>query len=232
MRNDRRWLAVLAAGLMIASAGCFAAPIEKPPAPAKNSVTLAVPYYLTWDAVNAVVLDNNYKIAARDPNNGIIETEASGFSLKDADCGEIKGVAGHFAAEPGDYATAVYNFYVKATGRETSTVRINATFSAPLHVPLRPTRNIDCVSRGVVEARLLKQIQKVAAEEHRPAYLKTGQAPQFPANIGGRQSITAPSSPPSAETGFSVPQGSNFGSKASHLLMPIPALPAPPPPGK
>ena len=63
-------------------------------------------------------------------------------------------------ARPG--GSAVYNFKVKPAGPEATNLSVNATFSTPLHVPLHPVTDFQCVSRGNQEARLLKEIEAAA----------------------------------------------------------------------
>ncbi len=157
---------------MAATAGCFYPPARTPTPQTRNEIALDQPYDLTWDAVHAVIRKNKLHINAEDPNHGIIETETNRFTLDDADCGQLKGIVGKYAAEPNEAATAVYSFAVKPNGREASTVGVQATFSAPLHVPLRPMRDVQCVSRGKAEARLLKEIAAEAAAIRRPAFSK------------------------------------------------------------
>lgn len=167
----RRWAAIALATAAMAS-GCFYPPTQKPPAPGKDELTLAQPYDLVWDAVHNVIRQNKLRVNADDPNQGIVETETDHFTLKDADCGKVKGVSTRYAAEPDRAATAVYYFKVKPKGHEASVVSVQATFSAPLYVPLHPPRDVQCVSRGKAEARLLKQIAGEAAAIHRPTFAK------------------------------------------------------------
>jgi hypothetical protein len=172
-RHPATQLALAAAALaMAALAGCFYPPVQAPPPQNKGQVTLGQPYDIVWDAVRAVIRKNKLRINAQDPNHGIIETETNRFTLDDADCGELKGIVGKYAAEPNAAATAVYNFEVKPKGREASTVSVQATFSAPLHIPLHPMRDVQCVSRGKAEARLLKEIAVEAAAMRRPEFVK------------------------------------------------------------
>lgn len=152
--------------------GCFYPPTQKPPAPGRDEVTLGAPYDLVWDAVHNVIKENKLRINADDPNQGIVETETNQFTLDDADCGQVKGISSKYAAEPDRASTAVYYFKVKPKGHEASIVSVQATFSAPLYIPLRPTRDEQCVSRGKAEARLLKQIAEQAAAIHRPTFVK------------------------------------------------------------
>ena len=167
----RRWAAIALAMAAMAS-GCFYPPTQKPPAPGKDELTLGKPYDLVWDAVHNVIKKNKLHVNADDPNQGIVETETNHFTLKDADCGTVKGVSTRYAAEPDRAATVVYYFKVKPKGHEASIVSVQATFSAPLYVPLHPPRDVQCVSRGKAEARLLKQIAREAAAIQRPAFAK------------------------------------------------------------
>jgi hypothetical protein len=61
---------------------------------------------------------------------------------------------------------------VKPKGHEASIVSVQATFSAPLYIPLHRPRDEQCVSRGKAEARLLKQVAEQAAAIHRPTFVK------------------------------------------------------------
>jgi hypothetical protein len=158
--------------MIFLATGCFYPPTQKPPAPGKDELTLDQPYDLAWDAVHNVIKKNNLRVNADDPNQGIIETEANRFTIADADCGKLKGVSGKYAAEPDRAATVVYYFKIKPKGHEASVVSVQATFSAPLYVPLHQPRDEQCVSRGKAEARLLKQIADEAAAIHRPTFVK------------------------------------------------------------
>jgi hypothetical protein len=155
----------------VLAAGCFYPPEQKP-LPAKSTeVTLAIPYDLGWDAVHVVINKNNFRIITENPDTGMLEAEAPGsFTLNDADCGKLKGIASKYAAEPDPDSSAVYDFHVKPKGNEATTVEVQATFSAPLHVPLHPLRGEQCVSRGTQEARLLREISLQARNEHRPNF--------------------------------------------------------------
>jgi uncharacterized lipoprotein len=164
--------AAVAIGMAAMANGCFYPPTQKPLAPSKNEITLDRPYDMVWDAVHVVIKDNQLRVNADDPNQGIVETETNQFTLGDADCGKVKGISGKITVEPDRAATAVYYFKVKPKGHEASTVSVQATFSAPLYVPLHPPRDEQCVSRGKAEARLLKQLAEQAAAMHRPTFVK------------------------------------------------------------
>jgi hypothetical protein len=152
-------------------AGCFYPPSEEPPTAEKRRVVLALPYDLAWDAVNAVIQENRYRINAQDPDAGIIEAQGDSFTLKDADCGRVEGIAGGFAAEPRS-ATAVYNFYVETRGEEASTVTVEAAFSSAVDVPFHQPEDVECVSLGKQESRLIDQIRAKALTMRRPKYTK------------------------------------------------------------
>jgi hypothetical protein len=164
--------------LLSVLAGCFYPPIQKPLPARASRVTVALPYDLAWDAVHAVIGQNFYKIVTQNPDGGIVEAQAvGGFTLKDADCGELKGIAGRYLAEPDPNASAVYDFAIKPIGGEASIVSVQATFTAPLHVPLHPPSYEQCVSRGVQEARLLREISRQALREHRPSFAPRPSSP-------------------------------------------------------
>jgi hypothetical protein len=167
----RRW-ALAALGITAMAIGCFYPPTEQPPPPSKDEITIDRPYDMVWDAVHNVIKQNKLRVNADDPNQGIVETETNQFTLAEADCGELKDIGGKHAAEPDRAATAVYFFKVKPAGHESSTVSVQATFSAPLYVPLHPPRAMQCVSRGKAEAKLLKQVAERAAAMHRPTFAK------------------------------------------------------------
>ena len=167
----RRWAAVALAMAAMAN-GCFYPPTEPPPLPSKDEITIDRPYDMVWDAVHNVIKENKLQVNADDPNQGIVETETNQFTLAEADCGQLKDIGGKHAAEPDRAATAVYFFKVKPAGHESSTVSVQATFSAPLYVPLHPPRAVQCVSRGKAEARLLAQVAERAAAMHRPTFAK------------------------------------------------------------
>ncbi|MGH7247614.1 MAG: hypothetical protein ACREH9_05875 [Pseudomonadota bacterium] len=151
--------------------GCFYAPMQHPLPVRRDRIEIALPYDLAWQAVRDVVARNRYRIIVEDPDHGLIETQApGGFTLKDADCGKVGGIAGRFASEPDIDSSAVYNFKIAPMGNESSTVSVQATFTAPLHVPFHSTTSMQCVSRGYAEARLLKQIALHAREVHRPIF--------------------------------------------------------------
>jgi hypothetical protein len=168
-------VALLSVMLYLAAAlgGCFYPPTAKPPTSSQSSVTVAKPFDLVWDATHQVIASNGYRVVTEDPASGLIETEASGgFTLKDADCGELRSAANKYQAEPNIDATVVYNFYVVPAGNESTNVSVHATFEAPLQIPLRPTSDVQCVSHGIQEARLLKAIVALAQRAHRPAFVQ------------------------------------------------------------
>jgi len=157
--------------MVLAAAGCFYPPKQKPLPDDRDQITLAIPFDLAWEAVHKVIAVNGFHVIAEDPNNGIIESQAvGGFSLEDADCGDLRGIAIKYRAEPDPGSSAVYNFEVKPQGNEATFVSLQAVFTSPLQVPLRPMSAENCVSTGTQEARLLKQIEEQSHKEHRPEF--------------------------------------------------------------
>jgi hypothetical protein len=161
--------------LAVTAWGCFYPPQQKPLPAKATTVAIATPYDLTWDAVKAVAVANNFNVIAENPNSGILETQATGgFTLAAADCGTLRGIVGKYKAEPDADASAVYNFIVKPHGDEASVVNLQATFTAPLHIPMR----------------LLQQISDQAASERRPFFVHEGNAPTLmPEDTGGTGEI-------------------------------------------
>jgi hypothetical protein len=177
--------------LAVTAWGCFYPPQQKPLPAKATTVAIATPYDLTWDAVKAVAVANNFNVIAENPNSGILETQATGgFTLAAADCGTLRGIVGKYKAEPDADASAVYNFIVKPHGDEASVVNLQATFTAPLHIPMHQMSDVQCVSRGTEEARLLQQISDQAASERRPFFVHEGNAPTLmPEDTGGTGEI-------------------------------------------
>jgi hypothetical protein len=150
-------------------AGCFYPSQQKPPQPDRTTVTLDLPYDLAWDAVHTVVVQNAFHLVTENPDAGTLEVQAvGGFTLNDANCGQIRGIAGKVPVEPDPDASIVYDFKVAAHEPHTSIVSLSTTFTAPLHVPLHQPSDVQCTSRGIQETRLLKQIREQALLEHHP----------------------------------------------------------------
>ena len=150
--------------------GCFYPPVH-PHNTAPPAIMVNKPFDLVWDATHKVIAANGYRLVTEEPGSGLIETQAfGGFTLTDADCGQLRSIANKYDAEPGIDATVVYNFYVRPAGGEATTVSVQATFDAPLQIPLHPTTDVQCLSRGVQEKRLLKAIASASADERRPVF--------------------------------------------------------------
>jgi len=150
-------------------AGCFYPPQQKPLPESRSRLRLEVPYYRAWNAVRQVIVRNDYRIITENPDDGTIEAQAvGGFRPGDADCGELKGIAARYSVQPDLDSSAIYDFEVQPRGNEASSVKIEASFTAPLHVPLHPPRGEQCVSRGAQEARLLTEISQQVREEPPP----------------------------------------------------------------
>ena len=149
---------------------CYYPATLQPPPRERTRTVLQLPYDLALDAVTQVIKAHDYRINANDPTHGIIEAQTAKFSVADADCGVIKTAMGEEPAAPSPDSSAVYTFYIKPKGPEASTVAVQAVFATPLRVPFHPVSSAECVSRGVQEAKLLKEIEQQAAITHRPAY--------------------------------------------------------------
>lgn len=148
-------------------AGCFYPPRPRPLPDLRTHLILHSPYYKVWDAVHEVVVKNDYRIITENPDDGTIEAQAAGsFTLADADCGKLTSVGQKYNAEPDPDATALYDFQIKPQGNEMSTVDVQGTFTAPLHVPFHPVRSEQCLSRGTQEARLLAEIEQQVRNDH------------------------------------------------------------------
>jgi hypothetical protein len=156
------------AAMSIAAQACYYPAQIQPPPQAKNQAVVTVPYDLTWDALHSVVAQNNFRILGDDPNHGIIEADAHSFTLADADCGQLKSVGSRYDVAPDPGGGAVFNFHAEPAGPEATTLSVTATYSTPVHVAFRPVSNIECISRGVQEARLLSEIVTAAHSERRP----------------------------------------------------------------
>src|SRR4029077_9037497 len=162
--------AIFVALAAISAAGCIYPPTTQPPPDAHQQVVIPLPYDLAWDAVNHVIAQTSLCIQGQDDNAGIIETVGPRFTLHDADCGRIKSVVGTYPAEPEMNASTVYTFGVHPRGPEASIVQVIATFNSPVKVPLRPTTDVDCISHGIQESNLLRQVLAQAKQTHRPTF--------------------------------------------------------------
>jgi hypothetical protein len=163
--------------LSIAVGGCYYPANIRPPSEAKTRIVINVPYDLTWDAVHTVVKDNDYKLQGDDPNDGIVEAEAHQFTLDDADCGQMRSIGSKYPADPMAGGSAVYNFKVGPAGPEATNLSVTATFSTPLHIPLHPVTDFQCVSRGIQEARLIDAVETAALRERRPGENRSAPTP-------------------------------------------------------
>jgi hypothetical protein len=149
---------------------CLYPPTQQQPPVERTQVAIQLPYDLALDAVMHVIATHDYRIQANDPTHGVIEAQTAKFSVADADCGVVGTAIGKEATTPTADSSAVYTFHIKPKGPEASTVAIQAVFATPVRVPFHPLSNAECVSRGVQEAKLLKEIEQQVALTHRPAY--------------------------------------------------------------
>jgi hypothetical protein len=210
-------------------AGCLYPPVTQAPPDAQQEVVIPLPYDLAWDAVTAVITENSFRVNAQDMTNGIIEAAGPRFTLHDADCGKIKSVAGAYTAEPQANSSSVYNFLVRPRGPEATIVEVRATFNSSVNVPLHPATDVDCVSHGIQESNLLREVLVEAKKTHRPVYAKPSGSPQQSASSASAQA-SAPSRKPSsidkAQARPEMPSSMHGFSLMDHSS--LPNLPAPP----
>ena len=178
--------------------GCLYPPVTQPPPDAQQEVVIPLPYDLAWDAVNAVITENSFHVQAQDMTNGIIEAAGPLFTLHDADCGRVKSVAGSYTAEPEPDSSSVYNFLVRPRGPEATLVEVRATFNSSVKVPLHPATDVDCVSHGIQESNLLREVLVEAKQTHRPVFAKPSAPPQQAAASASAQSSGPARRPPSS----------------------------------
>src|SRR5277367_5671951 len=224
----RMRVSILGLVAVLVVSGCLYPPEAQPPPDEKQQVVIPLPYDLAWDAVNSVITENSYHVQAQDMTNGIIEAVGPRFTLQDADCGKIKSVVGAYTAEPELNSSSVYNFLVRPRGREATIVEVRATFNSSVKVPLHTATDVDCVSHGIQESNILREVLVQAKQTHRPVFAKpngattqaTSASAQAPAPAPRRAtSIDKPGAPPdlsSSPHGFSLMDHST-----------LPNLPAP-----
>jgi len=171
-------VSILGVAAALSVAGCLYPPATQPPPDEQQQVVIALPYDLAWDAVNSVITQNSFHVQAQDMTNGIIEAVGPRFTLQDADCGKIKSVAGSYEADPELNSSSVYNFLVRPRGTEATLVEVRATFNSSVKVPLKPATDVDCVSHGLQESNLLREVLVAAKKTHRPEYARPATSPQ------------------------------------------------------
>jgi hypothetical protein len=210
------------------AAGCLYPPVTQPPPDQQQQVVIPLPYDLGWDAVNSVITENQFHVQAQDMTNGIIEAAGPRFTLHDADCGKIKGAVGSYAAEPELNSSSVYNFLVRPRGPEATLVEVRATFNSPVKVPLHPATDVDCVSHGIQESNLLREVLAEASRTHRPEFAKPNTSPQQTTARSSAPSAQSQAKPPSSidkAPGQSIVPPSMRGFSLNENS----TLPAPPP---
>src|SRR5271155_168898 len=163
----QRFAAVPLLALQLLSS-CFYPPQTPPPTVEHTQAEINLPYDLALDAVMSVIKAHEFRVQANDPTHGVIEAQTVKFTLDDADCGVVGMVAGKEATTPTQDSSVVFTFHIKPDGPEAGPVGTQAVFATPVRVPFHPMSNSECVSRGVQEAKLLKEIKQQAAVTHRP----------------------------------------------------------------
>ena len=220
---------IAALAVSVAVVGCLVPPMTAPPPDEQQQVVIPLPYDLAWDAVNAVITENSFHVQAQDMTNGIIEASGPRFTLHDADCGRVKSVAGSYTAEPELDSSSVYNFLVRPRGPEATLVEVRATFNSSVKVPLHPATDVDCVSHGIQESNILREVLVQAKQTHRPVFANPGGAKTQAASA----SAPAPAPAPRRATSIDKPGAQPDLSSSPHgfSLMDhssLPNLPAPP----
>ncbi|MGD0119289.1 MAG: hypothetical protein ABSD30_14575 [Candidatus Binatus sp.] len=219
-------VSILGLVAVLVVSGCLYPPEAQPPPDEKQQVVIPLPYDLAWDAVNSVITQNSFRVQAQDMTNGIIEAAGPRFTLQDADCGKIKSVVGAYTAEPELNSSSVYNFLVRPRGPEASLVEVRATFNSPVKVPLHQSTDVDCVSHGIQESNLLREVLVEAKQTHRPEYAKPAGSPP------GASTNTAESATPGRRAPSSIDKAPATRAPARGFSltgpMTLPDLPAPP----
>jgi hypothetical protein len=136
-------------------------------------------------------------------------------------------------AEPEHNASTVFTFGVHPRGPEASIVQVLATFNSPVKVPLHPATDVDCVSYGIQESNLFRQVLAQATQTHRPTFGNpaTSNPPSSPPlnHPPGKSTIERPAEsaapPPPAMSGFSI-----GATRPTLEHRNLPDLPAPPTP--
>jgi hypothetical protein len=217
----RRSIVSLVAALF--AVGCLYPPVTQPPPDSQQEVVIALPYDLAWDAVNSVITENSFRVQAQDMTNGIIEAAGPRFTLHDADCGKIKSVAGAYTAEPEMNSSSVYNFLVRPRGREATMVEVRATFNSSVKVPLHPATDVDCVSHGIQESNLLREVLAAAKQTHRPEYAKPAAAPHPATSSASAQSSARSTVENQSQSPSEAPARSSHGySIGGNFTLPAP----------
>jgi hypothetical protein len=224
-------VSVLALIAAVSVAACFYPPVTQPPPDEKQQVVIPLPYDLGWDTVTAVISQNNFHVQAQDMTNGIIEAVGPRFTLHDADCGKIKSVAGSYTAEPEANSSSVYNFLVRPRGPEATLVEVRATFNSSVSVPLHPATDVDCVSHGIQESNLLREVLVEASKTHRPEYARPNAPTHQAASTAGQSpgpstASSQPRTPSTINKEGGAPTLSTGGFSLLDRSHPLPAPPS------
>jgi len=213
-------LLILATAVSVSAVACFYPPSTVPPPDEKERTVIPLPYDLAWDVVNNVIKRNGLHVDASEPSQrGIIEASGPRFTLQEADCGTVKSIAGAYAALPESNSTSVYNFLVKPHGPESTMVQVEVSYNSPVKVPFHPTTDVDCISRGTDESRILSEIIAEARVTHRPEYYKSAPGQSRTEAAGEPGATIRKSTTPPAEQAPGVQPG------GPTLLPPIPPMP-------
>jgi hypothetical protein len=223
-------LLILAVALSISMAACFYPPTTVPPPDEKERTVISLPYDLAWDVVNNVIKRNDLHVDASEPSQrGIIEASGPRFTLQEADCGMVKSIGGTYAALPESNSTSVYNFLVKPHGPESTMVQVEVSYNSSVKVPFHPATDVDCISRGSDESRILNEIIAEARVTHRPEYYKSAPAQPRAETEGEAGATIRKSAPPGPSAPEQAPASSEPAPRSQPggptLLPPLPPMP-------
>jgi hypothetical protein len=221
-------LLILAAAVSISAVACFYPPTTVPPPDEKERTVIPLPYDLAWDVVNDVIKRNGLHVDASEPaQRGIIEAAGPRFTLQQADCGTIKSIGGEYAALPESNSTTVYNFLVKPHGPENTMVQVEVSYNSPVKVPFHPATDVDCISRGSDESRILNEIIAESRITHRPEYKGAPTTSQVQAGSEPGATIrkSAPPLPPPEQEPEPQEEPPQTQPGGPSLLPPLPPMP-------
>jgi hypothetical protein len=218
-------LLLLAAVISISAAACLYPPETVPPPDEKERTVIPLPYDLAWDVVNNVIKRNGLHVDASEPSQrGIIEAAGPRFTLQQADCGTVRSVGGAYAALPETNSTSVYNVLVKPHGPENTMVQVEVSYNSSVKVPFHPATDVDCISRGTDESRMLNEIIAEARVTHRPEFYKSTPAPPL-AEAGSEPGATIRKSLPAPTPPEQPPEAPEAQPGGPTLLPPLPPMP-------
>lgn len=150
----RRTLATALLASMLAT-GCATPP--KPTA-FDNSLTINRSKDQVWESVISYFTANNIQVKTIEKDSGVIYAERQSFDTRSgvlADCGKS-------AIEVDVGSTVSLNLFARAVSPSVTEVTVNAQFQV-VRMFDRATQTYPCLSKGVLEAEILKAISAPSA---------------------------------------------------------------------